>query len=134
MKVCEGCGAPLTKRHQFKFCSNKCQRAMERREHIREWLETGQARAAAGRGHYIKRYLLESQANSCAICGLKGEWEGLPLVLIVDHINGDSSDNGRENLRMICPNCDSQLPTFKARNRGNGRVWRRQRYANGQSY
>lgn len=34
----------------------------------------------------------------------------------------------------ICPNCDSQLPTFKARNRGKGRAWRRQRYADGKSY
>ncbi|WIM86214.1 hypothetical protein PT015_14985 [Candidatus Mycobacterium wuenschmannii] len=42
--------------------------------------------------------------------------------------------NRRENLRLICPNCDSQLPTYKARNRGSGRHYRRQRYANGQSY
>jgi hypothetical protein len=39
----------------------------------------------------------------------------------------------RENLRLICPNCDSQLPTFKMRNRGRGRHSRRQRYADGKS-
>jgi hypothetical protein len=39
------------------------------------------------------------------------------LALIVDHVNGDATNNRRENLRLICPNCDSQLPTFKARNR-----------------
>lgn len=28
------------------------------------------------------------------------------------------------NLRLICPNCDSQLATYKARNRGSGRRYR----------
>ncbi|WP_082943701.1 hypothetical protein [Mycobacterium sp. 1274761.0] len=40
----------------------------------------------------------------------------------------------RENLRLFCPNCDSQQPTSKSRNRGRGGHFRRQRNANGQSY
>jgi len=56
------------------------------------------------------------------------------LVLVLDHIDGDSRNNVRENLRMVCPNCDSQLPTYKSKNRGKGRHFRRERYANGQSY
>jgi hypothetical protein len=59
---------------------------------------------------------------------------GQELVLIVDHIDGDSTNNQRDNLRLLCPNCDSQLPTFKARNRGQGRAWRRLRYAEGKSF
>ena len=39
-----------------------------------------------------------------------------------------------DNLRLVCPNCDSQLPTFKGRNTGNGRYYRRQRYKAGKSY
>ena len=65
---------------------------------------------------------------------MAAEWNGLPLVLVLDHVNGDPEDNRRENLRLVCPNCDSQLPTYKARNKGKGRAWRRERYANGQSY
>ena len=56
------------------------------------------------------------------------------LVLVLDHVDGDASNNRRENLRLICPNCDSQLPTYKSRNRGKGRAWRRERYASGKSY
>lgn len=59
---------------------------------------------------------------------------GSELRLVLDHVDGDSTNNRRENLRLVCPNCDSQLPTFKARNRGSGRAWRRQRYADGKSY
>lgn len=38
---------------------------------------------------------------------------GKPLVFIVDHIDGKASNNRRDNLRCICPNCDSQLDTYK---------------------
>lgn len=57
----------------------------------------------------------------------------MPLVLVLDHIDGDST-NRRENLRLVCPNCDSQLETYKMRNRGGGRYLRRVRYAEGKSY
>ena len=124
----------LAKR-QVIYCSNSCQRLTQRRRKVEVWLETGSAPSVEGRRrHYIRLYLLEDQAGLCAICGCPGEWQGLPLAFIVDHVDGDSSNNTRDNLRLVCPNCDSQLPTFKARNRGRGRHFRRERYANGQSY
>lgn len=55
-------------------------------------------------------------------------------LLVLDHVDGDAGNNRRENLRMVCPNCDSQLPTYKSRTRGRGRRARRQRYADGKSY
>jgi hypothetical protein len=47
----------------------------------------------------------------CDICGMVEEWNDLPLVFVLDHIDGDATNNRRENLRMVCPNCDSQLPS-----------------------
>jgi len=78
-------------------------------------------------------HLFEQQTGRCAICCGEAEWNGAPLTLVLDHVDGDSTNNSRANLRLVCPNCDSQLPTFKARNRGKGRAWRRQRYAAGRS-
>lgn len=66
----------------------------------------------------IRAHMLELQ---CAICGLPPEWHGRPLVLRLDHVNGEHSDNRLENLRLVCPNCDSQLPTFAGRNKRSAR-------------
>ena len=134
MKTCLGCNATLTKKSQATFCSNACQRAAEREAKTRLWLETGLGTVASHSRHYIRLYLLEDQEGRCALCGGEAMWHGLPLALILDHIDGNASNNHRDNLRLVCPNCDSQLPTFKARNRGNGRAWRKQRYAEGKSY
>ena len=58
----------------------------------------------------------------------------MKLNFVLDHIDGDASNSSKDNLRLVCPNCDSQLDTFKCRNKGNGRAYRRERYAKGQSY
>lgn len=55
--------------------------------------------------------------HKCEICGRK-EWEGQPIPIQLDHINGDNRDNRLENLRIICPNCHSQTKTFAGRNKG----------------
>ena len=80
-----------------------------------------------------KKFLL-SKDKKCSICGLNDSWNGLPINMIIDHIDGNSENNSISNLRLVCPNCDSQLPTFKSRNYGNGRSWRRKRYHDGKSY
>lgn len=51
----------------------------------------------------------------CAKCGLSEVWNGERLVLQLDHINGKREDNRLENLRLLCPNCHSQTPTFAGR-------------------
>lgn len=67
----------------------------------------------------LKHRLLRAKLlkRRCAICGLK-RWLDKPIVLELDHINGDRRDNRLENLRLLCPNCHSQTDTFRGRNTG----------------
>lgn len=52
----------------------------------------------------------------CVECGIGDEWNGKPITLQLDHINGDCYDHRIENLRFMCPNCHSQTPTFQKKN------------------
>ena len=45
-------------------------------------------------------------------------WNGQPVPLVLDHMNGVRADNHPTNLRYLCPNCNAQLPTHGGKNRG----------------
>ncbi len=126
--ICVGCGVELGPRGK-KFCSNKCQcdYAWEAtKKEIEFKKEFNGIRQA-------KRYLKETRPNRCEMCGIDS-WGGKPIMLLCDHINGNSEDWKLSNLRLICSNCDATTPFYKNRNRGNGRHKRRERYRAGKSF
>jgi hypothetical protein len=59
----------------------------------------------------IMVYLLENKLkqNKCGICNINPIWNGKSLELILDRINNIKTDNNLDNLRLVCPNCISQL-------------------------
>lgn len=124
-KPCLHCGN-ITK---LKYCSQRC--------HIdHKWSVTKSEIEKSGvmpSKEIAKKYLSEVRGSKCEICGIT-EWCKKSLMLILDHIDGNSYNWSLINLRLLCSNCDSQTPTYKGRNAGNGRHVRRMRYQQGKSY
>lgn len=102
-----------------KYCSNLCQKSYESEEKLRLWVENNEKVGKT----IVRRYLVETHEEKCSVCGLF-HWLNNPIKLEIDHIDGDAYNNVPENLRLICPNCHSQTPTYKNRNKGNGRKLR----------
>ena len=69
-------------------------------------------------GTYLKKRLIKelNWEYKCDECGIS-ECNGKKITLELDHINGIHTDNRIENLRLQCPNCHSQTPTFRTKNK-----------------
>ena len=124
--VCKNVFEPSRK--DIQYCSLKCHREKKWQEKVKEIKE-----GKVNQSKTLKKYLLRTKPHQCEICN-KTRWNKQPIPITMDHIDGNSENNNLDNLRLICPNCDAQLPTYKGRNKGNGRHARRQRYAEGKSY
>ena len=128
--ICQSCGKENEfKGHSYanKFCNNYCQQEYQYQQRLNDWFENKKFVKGTA-----KRYLRE-QKQGCWTCGIT-EWNNKPIVLELEHIDGDSTNNSLKNLSLLCPNCHSQTETYKGKNRGRGRHARRERYANGQSF
>ena len=68
--------------------------------------------------HALKKRLIDEKVieYKCLKCGQLPLWDGKELVLQLDHINGDTKDNRKNNLRFLCPNCHSQTDTYAGKN------------------
>lgn len=67
----------------------------------------------------LRRRLITSglKKPECELCGWAERASDGRLPLELDHINGEHDDNRLENLRILCPNCHSLQPTYRALNR-----------------
>jgi hypothetical protein len=54
--------------------------------------------------------------NKCEVCNIT-EWNNKPLIMQLDHIDGNPHNHKLENLRMICPNCHCQTDTWCGKNK-----------------
>jgi predicted nucleic acid-binding Zn ribbon protein len=121
---CLNCNIDISKRQ--KYCSIKCQHIFVMYKKISENKASSKT---------IRRYLIENYGYKCMECGwceINKVTGKVPIEL--EHIDGDSENNSLENVKLLCPNCHSLTPTYKALNIGNGRHKRMERYKEGKSY
>ncbi len=118
---CLYCGAEL--KGTRKFCNGahsakfKQQELWNEVEKIKEWPGPGNNGSA-------RIYLIAKHGHKCELCN-ETKWQGQPIPLVLDHIDGNSDNYKLNNIRMICRNCDGLLPTFSGRNVGKGRHTKR---------
>ena len=103
-----------------KYCSFDC-----RSKYM--WLDTTHLIESSGEASSEglgKKYLLWKNGHVCQMC-LLTTWMGQPIPIVLDHIDGNPENNQIANLRIICCNCDAQTDTYKSKNKGKGRAYRR---------
>lgn len=62
----------------------------------------------------LKKKLIDSGLlkYECRDCKNHGIWMDKPLVLQLEHIDGNHKNNTLSNLTLLCPNCHSQTSTY----------------------
>ena len=119
--ACNFCGK-TTETHASKFgkfCSSKCSGDFKSAETMKQKRILWEADKLSDR-QAVRKILTEDRGYECTECGIS-EWNGKPITLWVDHIDGNAGNCARSNYRLVCPNCDSQSVTFGAKNYGKGR-------------
>jgi len=131
---CKRCGIEFSKKQKTKkrkFCSRECSNRYRVEKNFL-LIESGDSTVSSD---ICKKYLVEKHGEKCMKCcwNEKNSFSGnIPIEL--EHKDGNSENNRLDNLELLCPNCHSLTPTYRALNIGNGRHERRKRYSEGKSY
>ena len=64
----------------------------------------------------LLRLLADGYKERCCEWCKNEKWNGSPIPLEVDHIDGNHVNNELSNLRILCPNCHAQTETYKGKN------------------
>jgi hypothetical protein len=113
---CLNCGKEKRINHSCanKYCSKTCQTEFYYKENIFAWKES---RLSGNKGvnsiqvsNFVKKYIEEKFNYKCVECEAGEIWNGKPLCLQLEHLDGDSRNTVEDNLSLLCPNCHTQTP------------------------
>lgn len=117
------------KREVNKYCSLECSAKHKTQKSIEGWisgidpgynLKTGQLKS------FIRHWILSQKNYRCEKCGWNEVNPSTGKVPVeVNHKDGDWKNNSPSNLEVVCPNCHSLTPNFRALNSGYGRPGRK---------
>ena len=118
--VCLYCGKTFTGQKNTKFCSNTCSSEYHKSIKVKKWL-SGDLKINPNRAlpYSIKQYILSENEYKCQECGYEGYNRATGnSILQFHHIDGDTSNNTPENIRLLCPNCHAKTENYMALNKG----------------
>lgn len=128
-RICECCNKGTNNQ---RFCSDSCRAKIINQTRIRkkklkpEKIDRFQIvldrfqQGLINDRNTLRKCLKHTTGYKCALCEI-ADWRQQTLTLIVDHIDGNAGNNFPSNIRLLCPNCNSQTDTFGGRNKGKGR-------------
>jgi hypothetical protein len=107
----------IKKNSSGKFCDTNCQQSyLWKEKHIPNIISG--AYNVGSHQRTLTRFVKERDGEKCNICGLT-EWLGQLIIFDLDHIDGNHGNNLPDNLRLLCPNCHRQTPTWGNQKRKN---------------
>ena len=106
MCICPNCDKEVLTRNN-KYCDQKCND-----EYIIKQSDEKYFLGLLISQRTVKAAYLRHHPERCVFCQIGPQWNGKPLVLQLDHIDGNSDNNMPDNLQLLCPNCHSQTETF----------------------
>ena len=90
-KNCESDYQYHQSQNRGKFCSNKCQGEYTVKQRFTKGTDFRNS---------MRKYLVENTEYKCSSCGI-AEHNNKPIKLQVDHIDGDNTNNKRENFQLF---------------------------------
>lgn len=123
-KNCSNCFKEfIPSTHKVMYCSLQCNSNKKRQEKIDAWLKNPNTATVKDHGlsRTIRQYLIEQAGFKCSMpgCGwgkVNPTTGNVPLE--IEHIDGNCMNNHPDNLIVMCPNCHSLTPTYRALNKG----------------
>jgi len=109
----------LGKALEQKFCSSECQQSSVKEE---TWKRLNEDVTYQVSHRHLRSILIYKFGAKCMECGWDKVNQKTGLCPIeLEHMDGNHSNNTINNVKLLCPNCHSLTPTYKALNKGNGR-------------
>ena len=88
-------------------CSHWTGQAWNKGERLKDWSQYT-------RGNRLKPHLIAERGNQCEQC-LRKQWMGKEIMLEVHHLDSDRTNNKKNNLQLLCPNCHAYTEYWRGR-------------------